>query len=545
MARARDTNNSYDYIIIGAGSAGCVLVNRLSENGRHRVLVLEAGGSDRRFWIKVPIGYGKSFYNPAVNWMYDSEPDAGLGGRTEYFPRGKVLGGSSSINAMVYIRGQARDFDDWKAAGNPGWGADDVAHYFKKAEDHAWGASAHHGAGGPMHVADVRSELHPLCETYLRGVQETGVPYSEDFNADQSEGVGYYQINTRGGFRESAATAFLRPAMKRANVRVETKAHVTRILFEGRRAVGVEYQQNGATHTARAAGEVILSGGAINSPQVLQLSGIGPGALLQSHGIKTHTDSPAVGRNLQDHLGINYYYLSNQPTLNDQLRPWWGQLWAGMKYVLTRRGPLSISVNQAGGFLRLNPESPGPDIQLYFSPVSYTKSPPGERPLMAPDPWSGLFLSFAQCRPSSRGHVQIRSNDPFDAPIIAPNYLSRDDDVSSAIAACRYLRKLAATPAMSDVIERELHPGPDVTTDADILADFRARAGSVFHPSCTCTMGPDPATSVIDARLKVHGVDALRVVDASVFPNVTSGNTNAPTIMVAEKGADMIRADAG
>jgi choline dehydrogenase len=534
----------FDYIIVGAGSAGCVLADRLSASGRHRVLLLEAGGSDRRVWIKMPIGYGKTFYDGSVNWKYLTEPDPGTLGRVSYWPRGKVLGGSSSINAMVYIRGQAEDFEDWAALGNPGWGWRDVLPYFKKSEDHDWGASEYHGAGGPMHVSDITGQVHPLCQVYLDAARDAGLPFNEDFNGARQEGVGIYQILTRGGFRVSAATSFLRPAMKRANLRVETRAQVVRILFEGRKAVGVEYIQSGQRRSARAAGEVVLSSGAINSPQLLQLSGVGPGDLLTSFGIEVIQDRPAVGANLQDHLAVDYYYRSRRPTLNNLLRPWWGKLLVGARYVLTRHGPLSLSVNQAGGFISTTPGQSRPNMQLYFCPVSYTKAPPGKRALMSPDPYPGFLLSVSPCRPASRGYLQIRSADPFAAPVIHPNYFSSEQDMAEMLDGVRFIRRFAATPSMSRLIAEELHPGPAVQNDADLIQDIRKRCGTVFHPVSTCRMGPDPAKSVVDSRLKAHGLEKLRIVDASIFPAVTSGNTNAPTIMVAEKGADLILQDA-
>ncbi|HYV87935.1 MAG TPA: GMC family oxidoreductase N-terminal domain-containing protein, partial [Candidatus Polarisedimenticolia bacterium] len=372
--------SDYDYIIVGAGSAGCVLANRLSASGRHRVLLLEAGGSDRRFWITVPIGYGKTFYDARYNWKYLTEPDPGTANRVSYWPRGKVLGGSSSINAMVYIRGQAEDFDGWAEAGNPGWAWRDVLPYFKKSEDFAQGSGEFHGAGGPMHVSDTTGQVHPVCQDYLAAGQQAGLALNNDFNGASQEGVGLYQILTRGGFRVSSARAFLRPAMQRANLTVRRRAQAMRILFEGKRAIGVDYVERGNRRQARCRGEVILSAGAINSPQLLQLSGIGPGGLLQSFGIEVVLDRPAVGVHLQDHLSVDYLYRSRRPTLNNLLRPWWGKLLVGIEYVVSRRGPLALSVNQAGGFFRSSPALSRPDMQLYFSPLSYIKAPPGSRP---------------------------------------------------------------------------------------------------------------------------------------------------------------------
>jgi choline dehydrogenase len=356
--------NEYDYIIVGAGSAGCVLANRLTANGRHRVLLLEAGPSDLRFWVQVPIGYGKTYYNPRVNWMYTSEPIPGMDGRVNYFPRGKVLGGSSSINAMVYSRGQAGDFDDWAAMGNSGWSWQDVLPLYKRMEDHALGAGPHHGAGGPLHVTMLDGLGHPLTQLYLKAGQEAGVPYSPDLNGATIEGVGLYQINTRDGFRMSASRAYLWPARKRPNLRVETDALATRILFEGKRAVGIAYEQRGQVHEARAGREVILSGGSINTPQLLQLSGVGPEEVLRSSGIEVLHHAPAVGRHLQDHLCYDYIFRSKTPSLNDELRPWWGKLRAGLQYILARKGPMSLSLNQGGGFFRSRPDSARPGGSL-------------------------------------------------------------------------------------------------------------------------------------------------------------------------------------
>ena len=536
-------DDAYDYVIVGAGTAGCVLANRLSADGTARVLLIEAGGSDRTIWIQLPIGYGRTFFDPRVNWMYDTEAVAGLNHRTSYWPRGKVIGGSGSINAMVHVRGQPHDFDDWAAAGNSGWGWAEVLPWFIKSEDHHHGASDWHGAGGPLRVSDITDLAHPLCRTFIAAGEALGFAASPDFNGERSEGVGVFHFNTRNGRRASTANEYLRPALKRRNLILRTKAHATRILFEGRRAVGVEYRRGGRLEQVRATREVILSGGAINSPQLLQLSGIGPAPLLQSLGIAPIHDSPAVGQNLQDHLAVSYFYKTSVPTLNDVLSPLSGKIRAGLHYLLNRGGPLSMSVNQGGGFVRARPDDPRVNLQLYFSPVSYTKSPLSERKLLNPDPFSAFLLSFNSCRPTSRGHLHIASPDPFAHPVIQPNYLSTEHDLAEARAGCRLLRTLAATAPLCDIIVDELVPGSHVHNDDELLVDFRARADTVYHPSSTCMMGADPATSVVDARLRVHGIDGLRVVDASIFPTITSGNINAPTVMVAEKGAAMILED--
>lgn len=535
--------DSFDYVIVGAGTAGSVVANRLSADGKSTVLVLEAGGSDRTVWIQLPIGYGRTFFDRSINWMYDTEAEPNLGGRVSYWPRGKVIGGSGSINAMVYVRGQPHDFDQWQAMGNPGWSWDDVLPFFRKSEDHDHGASPYHGAGGPIHVTDISSRAHPLCQDFIKTGQALGFARTDDFNGPSPEGVGIYQINTDKGLRASSANAFLRPALKRSNLALRTKAQVTRILFEGQQATGVEYRRGGQSVQVKARREVILCGGSINSPQLLQLSGIGEAAHLASLGISSVLDAPAVGRNMQDHLAVSYFYRSRRPTLNDELGPLLGKVKAGLHYLWNRGGPLSMSVNQGGGFVRSDPDQPFPNLQLYFSPVSYTKTPLSERKLMNPDPFSAFLLSFNACKPTSRGSLKIVSADPLAYPSIQPNYLSTDKDIQEAIVGNRLLRTLAATQPLADIITEELVPGTHLQTDEELLEDFRQRADTVYHPVGTCMMGADPALSVVDARLRVHGIKGLRVIDASIFPTVTSGNTNAPTVMVAEKGAALVLED--
>ncbi len=537
--------SEYDYIIVGAGSAGCELANRLSENGKYTVLLLEAGGSDLNFWIWMPIGYGKTFYRKSVNWMYETEPNPELDNRVSYWPRGKVMGGSSSINAMVYIRGQKEDFEDWKEMGNPGWGWDDVLPYFKKSETNDKGGDDYRGGDGPVHVATMDRDLHPLCQDFIAAGTELQLPQNPDFNGATQEGVGTYQNTAKDGMRMSTARAYIGPARRRPNLRVEKHALAMGIELDGRRATGVTYRQRGQVKTAKARREVILSAGAINSPQLLQLSGIGPAALLRDKGIEVRHGAEGVGLHLQDHLAVDFLYRSKMPTLNDQLYPWYGKLWHGMRYVLTRRGPLSLGVNQAGGFVRSRAGLRSPNMQLFFSPVSYTKAPPGQRPLMNPDPFPAFLLSAQPTRPTSRGHLEIRSRDPFEPVAIHPNYLSTDYDVQEMLEAAKLLRQLAAAPSLAEVIEAEVAPGPSIQSDDDLISDCRARAGTVFHPVSTCRMGPDPAVDVVDARLKVHGIKGLRVADASIFPTLTSGNTNAPAIMVGEKAADLILEDVG
>ena len=536
---------SFDFIVVGSGSAGSVVAEKLSASGRHSVLVLEAGGTDRRFYVQMPLGYGKTFFDPSVNWNYRTEPDPGLAGNADHWPRGKLLGGSSSINAMVWVRGAREDFDAWAAAGNPGWGYDDVLPIFKAMEDNEAGADRWRGTGGPVHVTDNRAKVHPLTERYLKAAQMAGLPLNQDFNGASQEGVGIYQITTKDGRRMSAARAFLRPAMKRPNVRVETNALATKILFEGRRATGVEYVRSGRTETALAGREVILCGGAVNTPQLLQLSGVGPAGLLAGLGIPVVHAAENVGRNLQDHQGINYTWKGRLPTLNQILRPWWGKLLVGMQYVLLRSGPLSMSMNQGGGFFRTDPGQPRPNMQLYFQAFSTVLPRPGERPILSPDPWPGFSIGLSNCRPSSRGEIMIRSADPFEQPRIMPNAYSTDGDVSEMLDAVRFLRRIAAQPPIAEIVEEEVLPGPSITSDADLIQDFRKRSGTVYHPVSTCRMGPDPSRAVVDPRLKVHGLSGLRVIDASIFPDNIAGNTNAASIMTGWKGAEIVLEDQG
>ncbi len=529
-----------DYLIVGAGSAGCVLANRLSADESNQVTVIEAGGDDRRFWIQVPIGYGKTYYQKRVNWMYETVPQPGLNGRRSYWPRGKVLGGSSSINAMVYIRGHRKDYDDWSAAGNTGWSYDELLPYFRKNETAQNGGNQYRGDQGPQYVSDVSDDLHPLCKDFIEAGKQFGLNYNSDFNAAEQDGVGTYQITAKNGFRMSAAKAYLHPVKKRPNLQIITHAHVTRILFDGKKAIGLEYQRRGKVNRIFARKEVILCGGAINSPQLLMLSGIGAAQSLDKHGIKVIHDSPAVGQHLQDHLGMDYLYTCNVPTLNDELHPWYGKLWAGIKYVFARRGPLRLSVNHGGGFVRTDPSLEQPDIQLYFSPLSYTRAPALTRPLMNPDPFSAFSIGTGNTRPTSRGQITLKSADPMDHPIIDPRYLSTEDDVHTLLSSVKLLRKLAEQPAFKAIIKEEIRPGAQCKSDEDLINDIRDYAWTIFHPTSTCRMGPDSATNVVDANLRVHGVANLRVCDASIFPSLISGNTNAPVMMVAEKGADLI-----
>jgi choline dehydrogenase len=533
------TAQQFDFIVVGAGSAGCVLADRLSADGRFTVLVLEAGDHDRRLWINMPIGYGKTFYDERVNWKFEAEPDAQMKDRRIYFPRGKVVGGSSSINAMVYCRGLPGDFDDWAARGNTGWGWDDVRPVYEGFERRV-GPDGRIAPGGPLYVSDVRRQLHPMERHFFAAAQQAGLPFTEDFNGAQPEGVGRYQINTRRGMRWSGADAFLRPALRRGRVQLQTGALVSRVLFEGHRATGVQYRQHGTDQVAHARRAVVLSAGAVQSPQLLQLSGIGPGALLQQHGIPVLLDQEQVGANLQDHLAMSYYYRATEPTLNNVLSTWWGKLRVGLQYVTSLSGPLSISVNQCGGFVRSAPEQPRPDMQLYCNPITYTLAASKTGTQIVPDRFAGFILCFQPCRPLSRGRIGIRSPQAQDAPRIEPNYLTHPEDVAQALRGARLTQRIAQTAAMRGLITAPIAPDLDTMDDAAMVEDFRSRASTCYHPVGTCAMGPDPRQAVVDPQLRVHGFEHLYVVDASVFPTVTSGNTHAPTTMVAHKGADAI-----
>jgi choline dehydrogenase len=534
---------TFDYVIVGAGSAGCVLAERLSADGRNSVAVLEAGGSDRHLYISMPLGYGKTFYDSNVNWMYAAEPDPGLNGQRDHWPRGKVIGGSSSINAMVYVRGAREDYEEWQSLGNPGWGWKDVLRCFKAIENTEAGADEHRGAGGPLFIARNDDQLHPLYAAYVAACQQAGLPYNPDFNGAGQEGVGHYQLTVRDGRRNSAARAFLYPALKRPNLQLFTEAFVQNLQFDGRRCTGVSYLQGGQLKNLKAGREVIVAAGAINSPQLLQISGLGPAGLLSAHGITVVQDLPQVGRNLQDHVGLNYTYRMTQPTLNDELRPWTGKLRAGLRYLLQRRGPLSLSINQGGGFFRTSSRHKLPNMQLYMQAFSTLLLKAGERPITNPDPFPGLSIGLSNCRPTSRGFIEIRSADPAVHPRIVANAYSTDEDVQEMLDAVKFIRRIAAQPAIAGLIAEELRPGSAIQSDTELIHDFRQRSGTVYHASCTCRMAPSPADGVVDARLRVHGVSGLRVCDASAFPKLISGNTNAACMMIGWRGAELVIAD--
>jgi choline dehydrogenase len=528
--------DSFDYIVVGAGSAGCVLANRLTESGRHRVLLLEAGGADRNVWIHVPLGYGKLFSDRRVNWLYSSEPEPELNGRRIIQPRGKVLGGSSSINGLLYVRGQPQDFDHWRQLGNAGWSFADVLPYFRKAEDQQHGADDLHGSGGPLAVSDV-SAPHPLCEAFIAAARQAGFPRNKDFNGPTQEGTGYYQLTAHAGRRWSTARGYLRPARKRPNLLVTSEALTTRILFEGRRAVGIEYQHDGEARSARA-GEVVIAAGAFGSPQLLQLSGLGPGPLLQEHGIAVLADLPGVGADLQDHFQVRFgYRCSERCTINDMMGSSLRQLAAGLNYLLFRKGFLTIGAGYAGGFFKTDPALPSPDVQVHF--ILFSADAVGQQL----HPFPGFIASVCQLRPESRGFVRIKSADPRAAPAIQPRYLTAPHDREIMVRGMQLLRRIMGQPALSRYIAEEREPGTGCTSEADLLAFARAKGTTVFHPTSTCRMGSD-VTAVVDERLRVRGIDGLRVIDGSIMPTVVSGNTNAAIVMIAEKGAEMILQDA-
>lgn len=537
-------SEEFDFIIVGAGSAGCVLADRLTAGGKHRVLLLEAGGSHKRLMVDMPAGLGHVFYDPKVNWCYVAEPDQQLGGRSDFWPRGRVLGGSSSINGMVYIRGQKQDFDDWAALGNTGWGYGDVLPYFRRSEDNDLGESREHAVGGPWKISSIKGRQSSVVDLALQSARALGYRDNPDFNGPEQEGVGLYQFSIRNGRRTNTARAFLDPAMGRRNLTVVTHAHANRILFEGKRAVGVEYRRKGKVVTARCRREVLVAAGSVNSPMLLQHSGVGPGALLRLHGIDVVLDSPAVGENLQDHVFTGFSYKTRLPTLNDRYNTRLGQLLAGMQWVLTKTGPLGLGINQGGAFVRTRPEETRPDTQLYFYPLSFGASPDGTPPKsLHPHPFSGMTMNASPCRPESRGQIRIRSADPEAPPVIYRNYLSTPGDVRVMVDSLRIIDTIARTGPLADAITAPVYDVGNPPTDDQLEAWARNTGRTTYHPTSTCMMGVDPKTSVVDPKLKVHGLQGLRVIDASIMPLIVSGNTAAAATMIGEKGADLVLAD--
>ncbi len=523
----------WDYVIVGAGSAGCVLASRLSEDAGTSVLLIEAGGRDTYPWIHIPIGYLYCIGNPRTDWGYKTAPEAALGGRSILYPRGRVLGGCSSINGMLYLRGQAADYDGWRQMGLTGWGWDDVKPYFLKSEDYFDGPSEHHGAGGEWRVEKPRLRWD-ILDDFALAAQAVGIPATEDFNTGDNEGVGYFKVNQRSGWRVNTARAFLKKALTRPNLQVVTHAQVERVLFEGKRAVGVRYRRDGVVEDARAGREVILSAGAIGTPQILQLSGVGPGAHLQGLGIEVIHDAE-VGENLQDHLQIRCAYkVQGAKTLNTMSQSLWGKAKIALEYAAFRTGPMSMAPSQLGAFARSSPDVATPDLEYHVQPLSLDAF---GQPL---HDFPAMTASVCHLRPESRGHVRITSTDPGVHPDIAPNYLSTPGDRAVAARAIRLTRAIMAAGPMAKYAPEEFRPGKGEDTD-EALAEAAGRiASTIFHPVGTARMGTDDR-AVVDKQLRVRGLEGLRVVDASVMPRITSGNTNSPTIMIAEKAADMIR----
>jgi choline dehydrogenase len=523
-----------DFVVVGAGSAGCVMAARLSEDPSTRVVLLEAGGEDRNRWIHIPLGYGKTFADASVNWCYEAEPDPGANGRRIFWPRGKVLGGSSSINGMVYIRGQHEDFDLWRQLGNTGWSSSDVLPYFKRSQHQTRGVSEFHSTGGPLCVSDI-TERHPICEAFIRGAMEVGYPRNDDFNGERQDGVGYHQTTTRNGKRCSTAVGYLHPVRTRSNLRVVTGALAEKVLFEGKRAVGVACREYGQPRIVRATREVILCGGAVNSPQLLLLSGVGPEDELAQFGIPVVHHLRGVGKALQDHYSAPIKLKCRFPiTVNDVMQSNIRKLKVGLQYYLFRSGPLTLAAGPAAVFVRTRRELATPDVKISVAPFSSDKLQDGLHP------WSGFALTVYQLRPESRGEIRLKSANPADAPAMFPNYLATETDRRAIVDGLKIARQILATSPMQHFITEEYQPGPSITSDDQLLEHARNRGGTVFHPTSSCKMGIDPM-AVVDPELRVHGLDGLRVVDASIMPTVISGNTNAATIMIGEKAADLVR----
>jgi choline dehydrogenase len=527
----------YDYVVVGAGSAGCVLANRLSADPGNRVALIEAGGRDSDPWIHIPAGYFRNIFNPKITWQYGSGPEPHLGGRTISWPRGRVLGGTSAINGLLYVRGQKEDFDVWRQLGNVGWSFVDVLPYFKRSEGQERGATELHGGDGPLGVSDVHME-NPICEAFFKACVSSGIPVTTDFNGATQEGVGYYQLTNRNGRRSTTAVAYLHPIKDRKNLRIITDARVESVVLEGRRASGVRFAANGATSTIVARREVILAAGAIGSPHILQLSGIGPGDVLRKAGVPVRHELPGVGENLQDHYQVRFVYeIKAKGSLNEVWHSRVQQVKTGLDYILRRRGILTIGAGVVGVFTMSRPGLESPDIQFHFIPLS------SEGPGLGLHPFPGVISSVCQLRPESRGHIRIVSPDPDAKPAIVSNYLAAEVDRRVLLDGMKLARRIAAEPAFASNIVREIAPGSQFNSDDELLQFARDKGTTIFHPCGTAKMGVDPM-AVVDPRLRVHGIEGLRVADAAIMPTMTSGNTNAPTIMIGEKAADMVLADA-
>lgn len=524
---------AYDYIIVGGGTAGCVLANRLSANGTYQVLVIEAGPADRYPWIHIPIGYAKTMFNPRYNWGFYTEPEPELNNRQLYWPRGKVLGGSSSINGLIYIRGQAEDYDAWEQLGNRGWGWMDVLPTFRKLEGNERGASEYHGGDGPLGCSDIHDRPE-LMDAIIRAGNELGVPTTDDFNGASQEGVGYYQLLTRNGFRSSTAVSYLKPARHRPNLDVVTEAQVSRILFSGKQAVGVRYVRGGQVFDVKAGREVILCAGAIQSPQLLELSGVGNPRILKDQGIDVVHALPGVGENLQDHLQYRLMFRCKKAiTTNDELNSWWRRIGIGVRYALNRSGPMAVGINHVGMFARALPDAKTPDVQFHVAALT------AEQAAGKPHRWPGFTLSVCQLRPESRGSIHIRSADVAAAPAIRANYLTAAEDWRCSMAGVRLAQRVANTSAMKDYTDSSYRPSCTAETDEEVKAFCREHSSTIFHPVGTCKMGVDDM-AVVDPELRVRGLTNIRVADASMMPLLVSGNTSAPSAMIGEKASEMI-----
>lgn len=533
----------FDYVIVGAGSAGCVLAGNLSACGKHSVLLLEAGPDRNGFWIKTPLGYGHSIFNDTVNWMYASEPEAGLGGRSIPVPRGRIVGGSSAINAMVYMRGTQADYDEWAHDKHPDWTWAKVLSSYKKIEDHCvrdqW-----HGTGGPLQVNSRAGVAHPICDAFLEAGQQLQLPRNNDFNGESIDGLGYYHHTIcSAGKRMSSARGWLEPARRRSNFRLEANAQAVRLEFDDQQVSGVVYRQGDKLFTAKARREVVLACGAINTPQLLMVSGIGPGASLQDKGIEVQHELAAVGQHMQDHFAYDMHFRSRVPTMNQQIGSWHGKLLAGLQYYLFGSGPLSSGTTHAGGFVRSAPSRDRPNLQLYFSPLTRDLRPGAPGRMAQADSYAAFSIGACNTRPKSRGDISLSSHDIRDAPLIRFNFLDHEDDLTEMIEGARALRTLADTPALRQIIEREYLPGPEIARDEDLVRDIRARGYSIYHPCSTCRMGDNTTQSVVNSRLKVHGMEGLRVADASVMPFVLTGNLNGPSMMIGQRASEIILED--